>query len=130
MPVVRTSRRVLEEGNRPEWCRATSAGIFGVSLERGRFDCHYHDYNEYWLVFQGKAKVMTEGREYYVQRGDIVCTKAGDEHDVLEVYEELKAFWFEDACPPGGRVGHLHRDPEQAKGHSVPTLPVPADFPA
>jgi mannose-6-phosphate isomerase-like protein (cupin superfamily) len=55
----------------------------------GRFDCHYHDCNEYWLIFKGKAKVMSEGKEYYVKPGDIVCTRTGDEHDVLEVYEDL-----------------------------------------
>ena len=64
-----------------------------------------------------------------VSAGDIVCTKAGDEHDVLEVYEDLEGFWFEDATPPGGRIGHLHRDEIKAKGHPVPGLPVPADFP-
>lgn len=129
MPVVRTSEKPLQEGNRPEWCQVTSAGIFRVSTQRGWFDCHYHDFPEYWLVFKGKAKVMSEGREYYVKPGDIVCTNAGDEHDVLEVYEDLEAFWFEDPCPEGGRKGHLHRDAEKAKGHPVPAKPVPMDFP-
>ena len=66
---------------------------------------------------------MTEGRAYYVKPGDIVCTKAGDEHDVVEVYEDLEAFWFEDVTPAGGRIGHLHRDADKAKGHPVPHLP-------
>ncbi len=129
MPVVRTSEEVLHAGNRPEWCSATSAGIFWVPAEGGRFDCHYHDCDEYWLVFRGKAKVLTSGREWYVKPGDIVCTRAGDEHDVLEVYEDLHAFWFEDETPEGGRVGHLHRDAEKAKGHEVPVKPLPSDFP-
>lgn len=98
--------------------------------EGGRFDCHYHDCDEYWLIFKGRGKVMSEGREYYVRPGDIVCTKAGDEHDVLEVYEDLEAFWFEDATAEGGRVGHLHRSEEKAKGHAVAAGDVPADFPA
>lgn len=130
MPIVRTSEKPLQEGNRPAWCKVTSAGIFRVPTQGGRFDCHYHDFAEYWLVFQGKAKIRSEGQEYYVKPGDIVCTQAGDEHDVLEVYEDLAAFWFEDPCPPGGRVGHLHRDPEKAQGHPVPALPLPPDFPA
>ena len=129
MPVVRTSIRPLGEGNRPDWCQVTSAGIFGVGTRDGRFDCHYHDFHEYWLIFKGKAKIRSEGKEYYVQPGDIVCTHAGEEHDVLEVYEDLAAFWFEDPCPPGGRIGHLHRDPEKAKGHPVPARPLPPDFP-
>lgn len=109
----------LGSDNRPEWCDVTSAGIFKVPRD-GRFDRHYHDFEEYWLIFKGRAKVMSEGREYIVEKGDIVCTAAGDEHDVLEVYEDLEAFWFEGACPPGGRVGHLHKSPELAKGHVVP----------
>jgi len=130
MPVIRTSEKPLGEGNRPEWCQVTSAGIFGVPCNGGRFDCHFHDCDEYWLIFQGKAKVMSEGKEYFVKPGDIVCTKSGDEHDVIEVYEDLWAFWFEDATPEGGRTGHLHKDKEKAKGHPVPCLPIPPDFPA
>ena len=129
MPIVRTSEQPLQAGNRPNWCSVTSAGVFRVPAEGGRFDRHFHDFHEYWLVFRGKARILSEGVEYYVKPGDIVCTHAGDEHDVLEVYEDLEAFWFEDPCPPEGRVGHLHRDPERAKGHPVPCLSLPPDFP-
>lgn len=129
MPIIRTSEKALGEGNRPEWCNVTSAGIFFVPTQGGRFDCHYHDCHEYWLVFEGKAKVMTEGKEFYVKKGDIVCTKAGDEHDVTEVYENLVAFWFEDLTPPGGMIGHLHYTEEKIKGHEVPVKPIPEDFP-
>lgn len=130
MPVINTSENEMGPGNRPEWCRVTSAGMFRLPTQGGRFDCHYHDCHEYWLVFKGKAKVMTEGQEYYVKPGDIVCTKAGDEHDVLEVYEDLEAFWFEAETPPGGRTGHLHYAEEKSQGHPVLAKPVPEDFPA
>lgn len=119
----------MMESNRPEWSGVTSAGIFHVPVADGRFDCHYHDCHEYWLVFRGKAKVMSEGRLFYVKPGDIVCTKTGDEHDVVEVYEDLEAFWFEDATPAGGRTGHLHFSADKAMGHPVPALPLPGDFP-
>lgn len=127
MPVV--SGAMLAD-NRPEWSGVTSAGIFFVPEKDGRFDNHFHDCAEYWLVFTGKAKVMSEGKEFYVKRGDIVCTKAGDDHDVVEVYEHLEAYWFEDTTPEGGRVGHLHRTEQDAAGHPVPFKPVPEDFPA
>jgi mannose-6-phosphate isomerase-like protein (cupin superfamily) len=129
MPVIRTSEKAMCAGNRPEWSGVTSAGIFRVRTQGGRFDCHYHDCHEYWLIFRGKAKVMTEGQQCYVKPGDIVCTKAGDEHDVLEVYEDLEGFWFEDVTPEGGREGHLHRDETKAKGHDVPAKSIPEDFP-
>jgi hypothetical protein len=105
MPVIRTQISALGENNRPDWCSVTSAGIFRVPATGGRFDRHFHDYNEYWLVFRGKAKILTEGQAYYVGRGDIVCTRAQDEHDVVEVYEDFEAFWFEEAGAPGARLG-------------------------
>jgi mannose-6-phosphate isomerase-like protein (cupin superfamily) len=129
MPLIRTSQKALGAGNRPDWCQVTSAGVFRVGTKDGRFDRHFHDFHEYWLIYKGKAKVLSEGQEYYVKAGDIVCTKAGDEHDVLEVYEDLEAFWFEEEGPPGARLGHLHRDPSLRERHAVPALPVPGDFP-
>ena len=130
MPVISLREESMGPRRRPEWCPVTSAGIFRISAQGGRFDCHYHDCHEYWLVFKGKAKVMSEGKEYYVRAGDIVCTKAGEEHDLLEVYEDLEAFYFEDATPEGGRRGHLIRDENKAKGHDVPFKPLPEDFPS
>ncbi len=129
MPVVHTQKNPMEAGNMPAWCAVTSAGIFSVPRDGGHFDCHYHDCEEYWLVFSGRAKVLSEGQAYYVQRGDIVCTQAGVEHDVLEVYEDLAGYWFEGATPEGGRTGHLHKTPAQAEGHAVPACPLPDGFP-
>ncbi|HCK09321.1 MAG TPA: hypothetical protein DHW45_05565 [Candidatus Latescibacteria bacterium] len=129
MPVVRTSEGSMKHENRPDWSAVTAAGVFRVSTEGGRFDCHYHDCHEYWLIYKGKAKVVTEGNAFYVKSGDIVCTRAGDEHDMIEIYKDIEAFYFEDATPEGGRIGHLHRDEEKAKGHPVPALPLPPDFP-
>ncbi len=64
---------------------------------------------------------MSEGIEYRVGPGDIVCTQAGEEHDVLVVYEDLEAFFWEDALQAGGRTGHLHRSPDLKSGHDVET---------
>lgn len=129
MPVIRTSNKSLNRNNRPDGCDKTSAGTFRVLTTDGKFDCHYHDCDEYWLIFKGKAKISSEGKEYYVKPGDIVFTQAGEEHDVLEIYEEMEAFYFEDATPEGGRVGHLYKSEEKAKLHFVPAMPLPSDFP-
>jgi len=115
----------MNAANRPEWSDVTAAGIFRIPTMGGHFDLHFHDCDEYWLVFSGKAKVRQKGFEFFVQRGDILCTHAGDEHDVLEVYETLEAFYFEGPTPPGGRIGHLHRESAHAAGHDVPHFPVP-----
>ncbi len=129
MPIVHTIPDHLSPTNRPTWSTITSAGIFRVTRAAGWFDNHFHDCDEYWLVFRGKAKVRSEGIEFYVMPGDIVATRAGDEHDVLEVYEDLEAYWIESLLPAGGRTGHLYRPDSDPQGHPVLACRVPADFP-
>lgn len=113
--------RGLSPESRPAWSDVTSAGVFRVE-PNGRFDRHYHDCDEYWLVFSGRAVVLVGDRIYTVSAGDIISTQAGIEHDVLGVLETLEAFWFEARTPEGGRIGHLHRTPEDAAGHDVPVI--------
>ncbi len=129
IPVIGTSEKAMGAKNCPEWSRVTSAGIFTISTIGCCFGCHYHDCNEYWLVSKGRAKVLSEGHEYFVKSGDILCTQAGEEHDILEIYEDLEEFWFEDDTSEEGRIGHLHKSEEKAKGHDVPALPLLSDFP-
>ena len=106
---------------RPSWSDVTSAGIFRVE-PGGRFDRHFHDCDEYWLLFQGRARVIVGASTYEVGPGDIVCTPTGTVHDIMGAYETLEGFWFEGATPEGGQIGHLHRTPEDAEGHEVPHL--------
>ena len=113
--------RGLAPDARPSWSDVTSAGIFRVE-PNGRFDLHYLDCDEYWLIFSGRARVLVGTETYDVEAGDIVSTQTGTEHDVVGVYETLEAFWFEARTPQGGRIGHLHRTPEAAQGHDVPLL--------
>jgi len=110
--------RFLGLDSRPTWSDVTSAGIFRIE-PNGRFDKHYHDCDEYWLVFSGCAKVMVGDETFVVGQGDIICTPIGVEHDVVAVSETLEAFWFEGATEAGGRIGHLHRSDEAAAGHVV-----------
>jgi len=61
-------------------------------------------------VFEGRARVMSEGQEYELGPGDILITKMGDEHEILEILEApLKSFWVEDELFGRMRPGHLHR---------------------
>src|SRR5688572_7352909 len=108
MPVYDVTESAIYGANKPDWADLTAAGIFRVPRDGGRFDRHYHDYDEYWLIFRGRARVMSEEREYDVGPGSIVCTEAGQEHDILAVSEDLEAFFVETALPPGGTPGHLH----------------------
>ena len=106
---------------RPSWSDVTSAGVFRVE-PGGRFDRHFHDCDEYWLLFHGRARVLVGEATYEVGAGDIVCTPAGTVHDIIGVYDELEGFWFEGPTPQGGRIGHLHLKEEDAAGHDVPAL--------
>lgn len=123
MPVIQAGSW-LNPDTRPEWSELAAVGRFTVDTAGARFERHHHDDDEIWLIWAGKAKILVDGRERYVRAGDIVLTRAGDPHDVLEVYETLRGFFVETGRPAGGRHGHLDPVP-----HDVPALPVPSDFP-
>ena len=119
-PIVNTLKTSMTAKNRPSWSTVTSSAVL-KGVNSGHFDRHFHDCNEYWLISKGKAKVWIDGKTYYVRDGDIVCIKAGLEHDVLELYEPLVGFHFEDATPPGGKTGHQHKnDAEQPVDIMIP----------
>ncbi len=104
MPVMRST------DEQPDWVRWSAFGV-GVVEDAGAFDRHFHDADEYWLVFAGRARVLSEGMEYVVGPGDVLCTRMGEEHDVLEILEgPLRAFYIEDELRGAMRPGHLHRD--------------------
>jgi hypothetical protein len=132
MTVIHTLDGAFGSANKPDWCGIPSAGYFRLSKDGGEHDRHYHDFNELYLICRGMAKVLNAEREYYVKAQDIVVIRAGDDHDILEVYgdEDLELFWIYEPGPPDGRLGHLHRSAEHARPHPVPSKATPPDFPA
>ena len=78
-------------------------GIFGPSTE-----LHYHDFNEYWYVLQGTAKVVTEGQEHEVKVGGFIITMMGDEHSCNGSLD-FKAMCIGGKLRGKKRHGHLHR---------------------
>ena len=93
--------RSLAPDHRPAWSDVTSAGTFRVE-PGGSFDRHFHDCDEYWLVFARPGpESWLAPTPYEVEAGDIVCTPTGTEHDIVGVHETLEAFWFEGHTPPG-----------------------------
>jgi mannose-6-phosphate isomerase-like protein (cupin superfamily) len=131
MTLFHADENILKPENKPEWLQTTYAGYFRLPISGGEIDCHYHEHNELYLISRGKAKIRNGDAEYYVKAADIVCIKAGDEHDILELYgdEDLEMFWLYEPGAEGSRSGHLHRSPEKAVAHPVPVQPVPPDFP-
>ncbi len=87
---------------------------FGVAFfKKDEFpsDRHYHDCDEAWVVVSGKARVMSEGKEYIVEKGDIVWTRMGDEHMGVEILEAPYGLvWLENELRGEKRPGHLYRD--------------------
>jgi mannose-6-phosphate isomerase-like protein (cupin superfamily) len=97
------------------------SGIFKVSssVERGdrgdpvsypkstNFDSHYHDCDEYWILFQGRGTAVSEGGSYEVGPGDCVGTRMGHHHDFPTVIEPVQAVYFETTLKGRKRLGHL-----------------------
>jgi mannose-6-phosphate isomerase-like protein (cupin superfamily) len=71
------------------------------------FDNHYHDCDEYWIVWAGRGVAVSEGRAYDVGPGDCVATGMGHHHDVPRVWEPLQAVYFETTLEGAKRRGHL-----------------------
>jgi mannose-6-phosphate isomerase-like protein (cupin superfamily) len=128
MTVVHLGEQPMGPNNRPGWCEVTGMGNFRIR-EGAIFDRHFHDSPEYWLFYEGRAKVTVGDDAFYVQAGDVVCTPAGSSHDIVEIYEELEGFYLEERLPEDGSIGHQHRDEAESHGHAVPFVPLPDDFP-
>ena len=76
----------------------------------GQVEPHFHDNEEFWFVIRGRARIVTDGQERVVGKGDVVCTRMGDEHAILNALEApYEHVWI--ACNRRGRErsGHLHR---------------------
>ena len=71
------------------------------------FDCHYHDCDEYWILFEGSGTAVSEGKAYLVGAGDCVATGMGHHHDFPDVAERVQAVYFETTLAGQKRVGHL-----------------------
>jgi mannose-6-phosphate isomerase-like protein (cupin superfamily) len=71
------------------------------------FDSHYHDCDEYWVVWAGRGEAVSEGQAYGVVPGDCVATAMGCHHDVPRVSEPLRGVYFETTLRGAKRRGHL-----------------------
>ena len=71
------------------------------------FDNHFHDCDEYWIVFSGSGVAVSEGKHYEIGPGDCVATRMGDHHDLPIVHEPITAVFFETTLRGQKRLGHL-----------------------
>ncbi|MFT5087585.1 MAG: mannose-6-phosphate isomerase-like protein (cupin superfamily) [Candidatus Latescibacterota bacterium] len=70
-------------------------------------DSHYHDCDEFWILYEGRATAVSEGKVYFVQAGDCLATGMGFHHDMPVVEEPVRAVYFETALEGKKRRGHL-----------------------
>jgi mannose-6-phosphate isomerase-like protein (cupin superfamily) len=71
------------------------------------FDRHYHDCDEYWILFKGRGLAVSEGKHYEVGPGDCIATGMGHHHDFPIVSEPVEAVFFETTLQGQKRRGHL-----------------------
>jgi mannose-6-phosphate isomerase-like protein (cupin superfamily) len=71
------------------------------------FDSHYHDCDEYWIIFEGRGVAATEGILYEVGPGDCIATRMGHHHDFPLVSEPVRAVYLETTLRGQKRRGHL-----------------------
>ena len=95
-----------KELNFPTWSEVSKYGI--KTLRPGdRVRTHFHDCNEFWVIIQGKGIATSENVTHELGPGDMLITKAGDEHS-LAVIEGMVAVYFHGVMPPDGRFGYLY----------------------
>ena len=112
MPIIK--REDFGTSRAPDWVKV-SEGIpaMGCSTRNNKSDFvepHFHDSDEFWFAISGKAKVRTEGKQYVVEKGDVVCTKMGDVHEIVEIVEPpYTQVWINCNLRGKKRPGHLHQ---------------------
>lgn len=71
------------------------------------FDNHYHDFDEYWIIWEGSGVVQTEGKLIEVEPGDCVCTGMGHHHDFPIVHSLVSSVALETEPEGQKRPKHL-----------------------
>jgi mannose-6-phosphate isomerase-like protein (cupin superfamily) len=84
-----------------------------AEFEAGRTNVtepHYHDCDEYVFMLEGKMLMRSEGIDYVIVPGDVLVTRMGDKHEILEILQDARLLWLEGPLRGEKRHGHLHRD--------------------
>jgi mannose-6-phosphate isomerase-like protein (cupin superfamily) len=71
------------------------------------FDNHYHDCDEYWILFEGRGVAVSEGKSFDVGPGDCIATGMGHHRDFPQVFEPVRSVYFETTMEEQKRGGHL-----------------------
>jgi mannose-6-phosphate isomerase-like protein (cupin superfamily) len=86
-------------------------------------DYHYHDSDEYWMVFRGHFTLNYDGNEYALRPGLMLAAGMGFEHGSVAPEEHFEAVVIATQLEGQLRDGHLVRD---MHGDPVKSRDVPA----
>jgi mannose-6-phosphate isomerase-like protein (cupin superfamily) len=91
-------------------------------------DYHYHDGDEYWMVFRGHFTLNYDGKEYELRPGSMLAAGMGYEHGALHPEEHFEAVVIATQLEGQLRDGHLNRDMHGApvKHREVPAASLEA----
>jgi len=81
------------------------------------FDHHYHDFDEFWIIYEGSGVVQEDNVFYEVKEGDCLATGVGHHHDFPVAHGIVHALAIELCPKENQRQGHLW---EQIHGKAVP----------
>lgn len=93
---------------KPDWSRLTDYGIINFPIGKVEMDYHYHDCHEYYFVTKGSLLTLVDGKEQKMEEGYVCPIRIGDEHKILEAYEDTTLVWVQDELLREKRYGHLH----------------------
>jgi quercetin dioxygenase-like cupin family protein len=85
-------------------------------------DTHYHDGDEYWVIFRGHFTLDYHGRKIKVGPGTLMAAGKGYEHGAENVEETMNGLVIAMPLEDAQRDGHLNRERQGAPtpGREVP----------
>jgi mannose-6-phosphate isomerase-like protein (cupin superfamily) len=108
MPVIQGPGAKIPTGEFAGWGLAEfKAGQKNIT------EPHHHDCDEFVFMISGKMRIRSEGVDFVLVPGDVLATRMGDDHEILEIIEDTRYFWLEGALRGQKRHGHLHSGREK-----------------
>jgi quercetin dioxygenase-like cupin family protein len=103
------------------WEQTIRSEIF-MSQPGNPCDYHYHDGDEYWIVFRGRFNIDYAGLKIPTKPGELLAFGKGYEHGLLDPEEVMGAIVLAMPLEDRERDGHLNRE---RNGDPVPGREIP-----
>lgn len=88
-------------------------------------DYHFHDSDEYWIVFRGHFTLNYHNRKFRMRPGSMLAAGMGFEHGAIQPEEQFQAVVMATQLEGEMRDGHLLRGPH---GDPLPNREVPDEI--